>query len=152
EWKLEEAVDAYRGSLAIRERLAHLDPANAQWQRDLSVSYNKIGDVLVAQEEREDALTAYRTSLVIREMLVQVDAANTEWQRDLIVSYVKVSALDLSGARTRLSRALSIGRSLQRADRLAPADVKLLDSLKEQLAALPKTTRRSGRSSTARKR
>ena len=35
--------------LAIADRLARADPGNASWQRDLSVSYNKIGDVLVAQ-------------------------------------------------------------------------------------------------------
>ena len=28
------------------ERLAKSDPDNAGWQRDLSVSYNKVGDVL----------------------------------------------------------------------------------------------------------
>ena len=40
---------AYRKSLAIAETLARRDPANTEWQRDLSVSHNKIGDVLVAQ-------------------------------------------------------------------------------------------------------
>ena len=38
---------SYRASLAICERLAAADPGNAGWQRDLSVSHNKIGDVLV---------------------------------------------------------------------------------------------------------
>jgi hypothetical protein len=42
-------------SLAIAERLAHSDPGNAGWQRDLSVSYNKIGDVLVAQGNLPEA-------------------------------------------------------------------------------------------------
>jgi hypothetical protein len=32
----------------ISSRLAKADPGNAGWQRDLSVSYNKVGDVLVA--------------------------------------------------------------------------------------------------------
>jgi hypothetical protein len=34
--KLDEALKAYRDSLAIRERLAAADPGNTQWQRDLS--------------------------------------------------------------------------------------------------------------------
>jgi len=35
--------------LGIAEALAARDPANTEWQRDLSVSHNKIGDVLLAQ-------------------------------------------------------------------------------------------------------
>jgi hypothetical protein len=48
---LEEADAAYRACLAIRERLAAADPSNAGWQRDLSVSQNKVGDVLLRPEE-----------------------------------------------------------------------------------------------------
>jgi hypothetical protein len=46
---LAEALKSFRDGLAIADRLAKSDPGNAGWQRDLSVSYNKIGDVLVAQ-------------------------------------------------------------------------------------------------------
>ena len=45
---LPEALKAYRDSLAISERLAKADPGNAGWQRDLSVAYEKVGDVLKA--------------------------------------------------------------------------------------------------------
>ena len=38
--------EAARKALAIAERLAKADPGNAGWQRDLAVSYNKVGDVL----------------------------------------------------------------------------------------------------------
>ena len=47
---------AYRDSLAIRERLAASDRSNTGWQRDLSVSYNRVGDVLVAQGKLDEAL------------------------------------------------------------------------------------------------
>ena len=40
------ALDSYKAALAIRDRLAKADPGNAGWQRDLSVSHDKIGDVL----------------------------------------------------------------------------------------------------------
>jgi len=42
---LATALTSYRASLAIRERLAKADPGNAGWQRDLSVSHERIGDV-----------------------------------------------------------------------------------------------------------
>ena len=54
------ALAAYRKGLAIREALAARDPANTEWQRDLSVSHDKIGDVLVAQGDGPGALAAYR--------------------------------------------------------------------------------------------
>ena len=43
------ALKSYSDSLAIADRLAKSDPGNADWQRDLSVSYNKVGDVQEAQ-------------------------------------------------------------------------------------------------------
>jgi hypothetical protein len=53
---LPEALKSYQADLAIADRLAKADPGNAGWQRDLSVSYNKIGDVLVAQGNLPEAL------------------------------------------------------------------------------------------------
>ena len=53
------ALDAYRASLAIRERLAAQDARNAEWQRDLSISHDKIGDVKQAQGDGDGALDAY---------------------------------------------------------------------------------------------
>ena len=59
------ALKSYRDSLAIAERLAQSDPGNADWQRDLSVSYEKVGDVQVAQGDLAGALKSYRDSLAI---------------------------------------------------------------------------------------
>ena len=42
---LQAALKSYQKSLAIAERLAASDPGNMEWQRDLSVSYEKIGGV-----------------------------------------------------------------------------------------------------------
>ena len=41
------------------ERLAKADPNNAGWQRDLSVSYAKVGDVQVAQGDLAGALKSF---------------------------------------------------------------------------------------------
>ena len=45
---------------------AAADPANTEWQRDLSVSHNKLGDVAVAAGDLAAARTAYQASLDIR--------------------------------------------------------------------------------------
>jgi hypothetical protein len=46
--KLQETLEAYRQYLAIIKRLAEQDKTNAGWQQDLSLSYEKVGNVLVA--------------------------------------------------------------------------------------------------------
>jgi hypothetical protein len=42
---LSSALSSYKKALKIEEQLGARNPANTDWQRDLSVSYNKIGDM-----------------------------------------------------------------------------------------------------------
>ena len=90
---LDEALKSYRDSLAIVERLAASDRSNSGWQRDLTVSHNRVGDVLVAQGKLDEALKSYRDSLAIVERLATSDRSNSGWQRDLAVSYSKIAAV-----------------------------------------------------------
>ena len=118
---LTEALQAYRDSLAIAERLAKADPGNAGWQRDLAVTYNKVGDVLVAQGNLTEALQTYRDSLTIAEHLAKADPGNADYQRDLSVSYDRVG--DVLVAQGNLTKALQAYRdSLAIRERLAKAD------------------------------
>jgi hypothetical protein len=80
--------------MAIAEALAKRDPANTEWQRDLSVSHNKIGDVLMAQGDGPGALGAYQASLAIAEALARRDPANTQWQVDLACSCGKLGTMN----------------------------------------------------------
>jgi hypothetical protein len=100
-----------------------------------SISQEKIGNVLVAQGDRDGALKAYQAGLAIREALARRDPANAEWQRDLIVSCVKISENDPPEAPKRLSQALEIARGLQAQGRLAPVDNWMPDDLARRLAA-----------------
>jgi hypothetical protein len=67
------ASGAFTAALRLAKSRRAGDPANTQWQRDLSVSHNKIGDVLLAQGDRPASLAAYRQSLAIREALAGRD-------------------------------------------------------------------------------
>ncbi len=53
--RLNDALAAYRGGLAIQQRLVAETAANAQWQRDLSGSYDGIGDALMTQGKSDEA-------------------------------------------------------------------------------------------------
>ena len=63
---LTAARAAYQASLDIAARLAAADPANTEWQRDLSISHDKLGDVAIAAGDLTAARTAYQASLDIR--------------------------------------------------------------------------------------
>ena len=54
------------------------------------MSYDKIGDVLVARGNLAEALTSFRDGLAIAERLAQADPGNAGWQRDLSVSYNRI--------------------------------------------------------------
>jgi tetratricopeptide (TPR) repeat protein len=110
-----------RRALALFERLAQSDSSNAGWQRDLSESYIKVGDVQEAQGDLAGALQSYRDSLAIIERLAQSDPGNAGWQRDLSVSYERVGYVqeaqgDLAGALKSYRDSLAIFERLAQSD------------------------------------
>jgi len=115
------ALTAAKQAQSIFQSLLATEPNNTGWQRNLSVSYNKVGDVLLAQGNLSEALASYRNSLAIAERLAKPDPSSADWQRDLSVSYNKVG--DVLLAQSNLSEALASYRaSLAIAERLAKAD------------------------------
>ena len=55
-----------RTAWRFRKKLAARDPNNAEWQRDLSLSYDNIGDINAARGDRDAALKAYANGLEIQ--------------------------------------------------------------------------------------
>ena len=115
---------ATRQLLAMHQQIqvrAAADPANTDWQRDLSVSHDKLGDVARAAGDLTAARAAYQASLDIRTRLAAADPANTGWQRDLSISHnklgdVAIAAGDLTAARTAYQASLDIRTRLAAAD------------------------------------
>jgi tetratricopeptide (TPR) repeat protein len=119
--ELYRAKDAYETGLKIARGLADASPENHQWQRDLSVSHDRIGNVQSAQGNLADALNSYKASLGIAERLAKADPGNAEWQRDLSVSLGQIG--DVQRAQGNLADALnSYKASLGIRERLAKAD------------------------------
>jgi tetratricopeptide (TPR) repeat protein len=94
---LDAALKVYQDRLAIAEKLAAQDPNNAEWQRDLSVSFNKIGEVQSARGNLDAALEAYQQDLAIAQKLAAQDSSNAEWQRDVWVSMSRLAQVAGSG-------------------------------------------------------
>ncbi len=106
---------------ATLQRLAATDPSNAGWQRDLSVSHNKVGDVLLDQGDLAGALGAYRQSLAVAERLAAADPSNAQWQQDLGISNERIGDVLLTqGNLTEARHAYELKRRIT--ERLAAAD------------------------------
>jgi catechol 2,3-dioxygenase-like lactoylglutathione lyase family enzyme len=109
---------------AIREALATHDPTNTEWQRDLSVSLSRIGDVLVAQRDGPGALDAYRKSLAIAEALAERDPGNARAQVDEAMVCARLGTIrhgqDMTLRRQFLLRGRDILMKLKSAGKLMP--------------------------------
>jgi tetratricopeptide (TPR) repeat protein len=77
------------------------DKSNAGRQRDLSLDYERVGDLLVAQGKLRQALDVYQQALAIAKRLADQDKSNTDWQRDLSVSYEKIGGVLVAQGKLR---------------------------------------------------
>ena len=104
------------GSLAEAEtafRAARRAAAENGDERDLSVSFERVGNVLVAQGNLPEAEKTYRDSLAIRDRLAKSDPGNAGWQRDLSVSFAKLAGVSRKmGASADALSALQQGRAI----------------------------------------
>ncbi|MCS6920117.1 MAG: tetratricopeptide repeat protein [Fimbriimonadales bacterium] len=106
-------VESLRTCFELMEGWLAALPQSLSRLRELSVVYNKIGDVLVAQGELAQAQQYYNQALALREALHQQDPARADWARDLSVSYSKLGDVfaaqgDLLQAQQYYARALEI--------------------------------------------
>jgi tetratricopeptide (TPR) repeat protein len=101
--------------------LAAADPSHKERQRDLSLAYSKIGNVLKAQSKFEEALNAYRDSLTIAEHLVAANRNDAQFQEDLNNHYENVG--DVLKAQGKFEEALKTYRdAFVIAERLVATD------------------------------
>ena len=117
----ERTFARYRQLLERQQRLAKAEPDRADYQRDLSVSYNKMGDLYVALGQGEAARQAYQGSLEIRERLAKAEPDRADYQRDLSVSYERMGDLYVALGQGEAARQAYQG-SLEIAERLAKAE------------------------------
>ena len=115
------AIRSYQAGMAIAQKLAASDPSNSEWQRDLSVSHNRIGDTQRAQGDLAGALKSYQADMAIAQKLAASDASNRQWQRDLSVSHNKIGNTqsaqnDLAGALTSYQAGMAIRQKLAASD------------------------------------
>ena len=108
---------AANAALRIAEKFAEKFPEDPQMQRDLSVSYERLGDIAKARNDYSAAERYYAKALEIRERLAEKYPDDPNLQRDLSFSYNKLG--DIAKARNNYNaaegyyaKALEIGERL----------------------------------------
>ena len=94
---------ACRDSLAIRRRLAGLDPTNAQWRHDEACILDHIGNVYRKAGKAQDAIAVYEESVAIWRRLANLARRDRQRQLNVTMSLrklgdVKLEAADHKGA------------------------------------------------------
>ena len=108
---------AANAALEIAEKLAEKFPGDQQMQRDLSASYNKLGDIAKARNDYKAAEGYYAKALEIGERLAEKYPDDPKMQRDLSVSYDNLGGIakarnDYRAAEGYYAKALEIGERL----------------------------------------
>lgn len=111
----------FQQSLDLRRRLAASDPSSASLQRDVSVSLNKLGDVLVSPGDLSGARARFQESLDLIKRLATSDLSSASLQRDASFSLKKLGDVlieqgDLSSARARFQESLDLRKRLAASD------------------------------------
>ena len=78
-----EAQKSYQDSLAVADRLAKVDPENADLQRDLAMSQGRVANVLAKQGDVLRALDKYWQGRAIITRLVTQSPDNGQLSKDL---------------------------------------------------------------------
>jgi len=108
------ALEEYYRALALYQGLLTQEPEKSDRKRDLSVCYERIGDVLRDQNDLPGALKNYDDSLAISENLAKQDPNNRRLQADLAIGWARVGYLqtNLTIALKNYEDSLSIWKML----------------------------------------
>jgi hypothetical protein len=85
---------SFRAGLAIVDGLAKADAGNGARQRDLAVSYSKLGDVYQRQAKKALAKDALGKGKAIMERITALSPDNAGWKRDLALFERQLIALE----------------------------------------------------------
>ncbi|MBU1725005.1 MAG: tetratricopeptide repeat protein, partial [Gammaproteobacteria bacterium] len=87
------AMVKYMAALELDQKRVKQNPDDTNWQYNLGISHERIGDIYLANGDTNAALASYQQRHEIIKKLVELDPKQTEWQRDLSVSHERIGDL-----------------------------------------------------------
>ena len=136
--RLDLARGAVEAVLRWQQRAADAEQATPVWQRDLSVSFNRLGNLAAAQGNLPEAQRLFGEALRIAQLLAESDPANAEWQRDLWVSCWRVAGvLEQQGSDESMNYWRQAHNTLtamvEQGLFVSPPDMQFLDTLRAKV-------------------
>jgi len=131
--ELERDVDGAlrlaRGALSAVEELAAKDSASRAFQRDLSLSHQRVAELLLKHERKAEAIAHLEKALAILE--AEPEAAGREWEWGLVTIRSRLADAYLASDQTRraeeqLQRGKDLGERLHRSEPGNAAGVRSL--------------------------
>jgi tetratricopeptide (TPR) repeat protein/tRNA A-37 threonylcarbamoyl transferase component Bud32 len=116
-----EAKKEYEKAHELARLAWQVNPEDAQAQRDLSVSHNKLGDLYLRRGDSRAALDSYRSCHAILERLAGADPSDARAQHDLSISHDRLGDVYLEQGDSRAALD-SYREALNLRQRLADAD------------------------------
>ncbi len=148
---LSRAAARFQSAHASAEQLRKLDVTHPIWQRDLSASYNRRGNVQLQSGQATEALGTYQKAFEINQKLSADDPSDARTQRELSVSYNKLGDVQLQSgqvteALASYQQGLAIRQKLSADD---PSDVRALRDLSVSYNKLGNVQLQSGQATEA---
>ena len=141
--RLLPAINLQSQVIDLEETRRASAPENADYARDLSVSYNKMGDLFRALGHRVQAREFYEKALEVRERLSESAPENADYARALSVSCVRMASLEEDAQDPIRSlgwwrRAHDILQSMvDRGLHVSPEDLGFLQQIKAKIGGSP---------------
>ena len=103
----------------------HTPPTIWIWQRDISISLERLGNIKSSTGDKQGALQAYEEMLSIDRRVAEADPSNLQREREVMFSLNKVGDMrfelsDMSGSLADYEEALGIARKLVENDGANP--------------------------------
>jgi serine/threonine protein kinase len=140
------ALESYRKSLVIAERLTAADPSDAQARRFIGVVSEKMCDAQAATGDIAGAVESQRRSLSIFKAIAEAAPASVDARLSLAISHVKLGDVlgnanfhnsgDEAGAMLSYRASAEILESLYAADPANPKTRRLLGLIYERLGTM----------------
>ena len=132
--KGDQALEAFSNSLNIRTRLAEAEPQRADYQRDLSVSFNRIGKHHKSLGQHDAARDALHQDLRITRGLAESSPERADFQVDLAISLIDMAKVETPADQSYLREAFAILEVLKTEGRLQQETyLSLFEALADQL-------------------
>jgi len=145
------AKEEYLKAEAIAKQLAAANPSDAQAQRDLSISYERLGDVTLQAGQPARALEYYTLKFEIDKKLAAADPSDAQVQRALSISYDRLGDVTLQAGQPAraleyYTQAFEIDKKLAAAD---PSDARAQRDLSVSYIKLGDVTLQAGQPARA---